>query len=304
MVGVERINLIELDKVRELLDISQTDLESSEILFNHKKYPNAVWDLLQSVEKSTKAEVLMNSLIKFDELKSKIGHNPLPMYEADITDNMKKAEGLKEAINKIPELGKIPAIEKLNLDDYIAKGNFAKQTLNSISKKEKIFSDDINELDGAIEEMNKLINEVKNIDMKAITDEGVKMYQKAYVDNVKAWIELSEKQGIPISEEEKNQNLNITEETIKSIADNLRKNMVLYGITHALNSVLSILIMPHFDFVRYPDKKKPLEYYNENNPLIIKFNKLIEIQKENLGYNKELLEIIERYYKNKIIIEK
>jgi len=164
MVGITKINLIELEKVKQLLQISEKDLQSSENLFISKIYHNAVSTFQQSVEKTVKAEALMNSIFKFDELKHGIGHNPLPMYEANITDNMKKAEGLREAINKIPELGKIPAIEKLNLDDYIAKGNFAKQALNSISKKGKIFSDDINELDGAIEEMNKLIEHVKSID--------------------------------------------------------------------------------------------------------------------------------------------
>jgi hypothetical protein len=303
MVGVTKINLIELEKVKQLLQISEKDLQSSENLFISKIYHNAVSTFQQSVEKTVKAEALMNSIFKFNELKRGIGHNPLPMYTSGISKNLQDAENLKEAIKKHPELETIPAIQKLNLDDYISKAKFAKQSLNSISMKEKIFSDDINELDGAIEEMNKLIEHVKSINMKEITDEGVKMYKKAYTDSVKAYIEIAEKQGQPINEEEKQQNLEITEETIKDIADNLRKNLVLYGLTHALNSTLSIFITPHFDFVRYPEQKNPLEYYNETNPLIMRFDKLISIQRENLSFNKELFEIIERYYKNKIVIE-
>ena len=303
MVGVTRINLIELEKVKQLLQISEKDLQSSEILFLSKIYHNAISTFQQSVEKTVKAEALMNSIFKFDELRRGIGHDPLPMYKSDISKNLQDAEDLKEVIKKHPELETIPAIQKLNLEDYISKAKFVKQSLNSISKKEKIFSEDINELDGAIEEMNKLIEYVKNINMKEITDEGVKTYRKAYVDSVKTYIEIAEKQGQVISEEEKQQNLEITEETVKSIADNLRKNLVLNGSIHTLNSILSIFITPHFDFVRYPDRKNPLEYYNESNPLIMRFDKLILIQKENLAFNKELFEIIERYYKNKIRIE-
>ena len=84
----------------------------------------------------------------------------------------------------------------------------------------------------------------------------------------------------------------------------MRKNLVLFGITNALNSTLSLFIAPHFNFVRYPEEKNPLEYYTEQNPLIMKFDELISIQKKNINFHKEYLNIIERYYKNNIVIEK
>ena len=120
---------------------------------------------------------------------------------------------------------------------------------------------------------------------------------------MEAYIKLSEKQGNQISDEEKEQKLNISDELIKDITDNLKKNLLLIGITQALNHTLSLLITPHFSLVRYPDKKNPLEYYTKQNPLIIKFNELLNIQKENLEFHKEYLEIIKRYYKNHIKIE-
>jgi HEPN domain-containing protein len=304
MVGVEKINLIELDKVRQLLEISEKDLEASEKLFICKLYHNSVLTFQQSVEKTVKAWSLMNNLFRFDELKKGIGHNPLHMYESNVSKHLQEAENLKEAIKNQPELSAMPFVQQLNLEDYISNAEFVKNFFNSISKGKKIFSDDLNELDGGIEEMNKLIEHVKSINMQEIIEKGVEIYKKAYTDSVKIYIEISEKQGKPISEEEKEQNLNVSDGTIKGIADNLRKDLVLIGITSALNSTLSLFITPHFDFVRYPEKKNPLEYYTEKNPLIMRFAKLITIQKENLAFHKEYLEIIERYYKNHIRIEK
>lgn len=304
MVGVTKINLIELEKVKELLDISKKDLESSEVLFSSRLYHSSVLMFQQSIEKTAKACALMGEILKFDQLKKEIGHDPLTMYKSEISKNLKNAENFKETLQKTPEFQEMPFVKDLNLDSYISKAKFVKQSLDSISKEDKIFSDDIYELDEGIKEMKSIINHVKDINLKELIDKNVEIFKKAYIYNIKSYIEIAEKQGTVISEEEKEQNLNISEENIRIIADNLRKNLVSVGITNALNSILSLFIMPHFDLVRYPEKKNPLEYYTEKNPLIMRFNQLIDIQKENLAFHREYLEIIERRYRDRIIIEK
>ena len=304
MVGVKKINLIELDKVVQLLDISQSDLDSSKLLLDSNQYPNAVSTFQQSVEKTVKALALMNKILKFRELKDRIGHNPSKMYIENTENHLQKAKNLKKNIENFPQLLELPSIRDLEIDAYISEVKSAKEMLEGIYNGDKIFSDDINELEGAISDMNNVIEEAKNKDMEKITKEGVDEFKQAYIENVKAYIRISEAQGNILSEEEKEANLNISDDIVKDITGNLYKNFILIGTTQALNHTLSLLIMPHFYFVRYPDKKNPLEYYNDKNPLIIKFEELLKIQEENLNFHKEYLEIIKKYYKNKIKIEK
>lgn len=299
----KKIHLIEMDKVKSLLSISQEDLESSEVLLNHKKYSNSVWNLLQSIEKTTKAVVLMAELVKFKELKKKIGHNPLFMYNSNISDNLRKAESLEEAIKKVPDLKNIPAIRELDLEDFKQKAKSAKEVIEEITKNKKIFSDNPEELDGLIKEMNRGITEIKRFDMQKVTEKAYKEYKEAWTKSIKAYIELSEKQGKHIDDTEKEQALSISDETFRLIADNTRKNMVLQGVTQTLNTLLNMIISPHFKFLRYPDEKNPLEYYTEKNPLINRLNDLISIQKDNLAFHKEYFEILEREY-SRIVIEK
>ncbi len=120
-----------------MLSISQEDLESSEILLDNKKYHNSVWDLLQSIEKTTKAFALMSESARFGELKKKIGHFPFPLYKSNISDNLQKAITLEEAIKKLPDLKKIPAIQSLDISDFKQKAERAKKVIEEVTKNKK-----------------------------------------------------------------------------------------------------------------------------------------------------------------------
>lgn len=303
MVNERKINLIELDKVKAFLLISEQDLECAEILYNYEKYPNSVWMIFQSIEKITKCLALMMGAMKSGELKDGIGHNPLKTYIKNISDNLQKAKILEDAIKRIPELKELPFIRELDLKDFKEKGQAIKTTVSLAMTKERIFSDDINELDSVINEMDRLIGRIKNLDMGNLNEIQFKQHKEAWEKNINAYIKLSEKQGKPMGEAEKEQARSISDETFKGIIDNTRKNLVLQGATQALNAMLNVLISPHFNFLRYPDLKNPLEYYTKQNPIIMRLNKLMAIQKENISLHKEYFEILEKEY-SKIIVEK
>ncbi len=146
--------------------------------------------------------------------------------------------------------------------------------------------------------MNQIIKEVKDLDMKKIIEPEFNKYKEAFTRNVKAYINLCEKQGKSIDMIEKEQALSISDETLLRVADNVHKNLVLQGVIQALNTMLNILVAPHFEFLRYPDLKNPLEYYIKENPLIKRLKDLIIIQKDNISFHKEYFEILERAYSN------
>lgn len=297
-----RINLIELDKTEDLISISEQDLDSSDILLNSGKYPNSVWLFLQSVEKSTKAQVLMNEIMKFKDLKPKMGHDPFKMYDSNLTKGLQNAKSIEEAKKKFPEIDNIPAMGNLNLKDYIKKAEEAKEILSIVKNKEKILSDDLIVLDSLIKQMRDLIDDTKKSNMEELNQSRYEEYKKAWTTSILAFIELSKKQGKHISKEEQDEALLISDDTLKLIADNTRKNLILLGLTQSLNTVLNMLIAPHFEFLRYPETKNPIKYYNENNPLIKRMTELIKIQRDNLNYHKEYLDILKKD-RSRIVIE-
>ena len=231
------------------------------------------------------------------ELKEKIGHNPFKMYESNISDSLMKIKNLEKSFQKLPSLEKIPMMQELKLEEFKEKNKYAKKIISLVAKNKKIFSDDIKELDGAIGEMNSILKEIKDWRVKKFGKSHYKQFREAWVENIKAFVKLCKEQGNPIDETEEKQALSISDEDIKIIVERVSKTLVLGSMTHTFNVMLNILINPHFEFIRYPDLKNPLEYYTEENPLIKRLDKLFDIQKNNILLHEEYLEFIEELTK-------
>jgi len=63
-----------------LLDIAKEDLNVSKILYDNSLYPQSIFYLQQSIEKSIKHLGLINEVIKPHELNSKIGHKAYKVF--------------------------------------------------------------------------------------------------------------------------------------------------------------------------------------------------------------------------------
>ncbi len=290
----------EVDYAFELLRFSEEDLSASKILLDNKKYPNAVFLLQQSVEKSTKAFFLLNEISKSKELRD-IGHYLSKKHLEGIKENQEKALNLREAIKKNPKLKEIPMINKLDLEDFENKAVEAEKIVKSVNKG-KIYSDNPELLDQNILEMNKFLTTAEEFEGKKLD----KLIEEELVDewtnNIKAFSKIGREEGIGIGEQEEKEALNVTREFLKHIALRHAESMVYGGVAHAVNSVLDFFIEPHFKFLRYPSEKKSLEYYTLENPLIIRLQKFIEVQKRNLEIHKKYLEFIKNSFAG-IVIE-
>ena len=292
----------EVDYALELIKIAEEDFESSKILFENEKYPNAVSTFQQSVEKSTKALFLLNEVFKSHELRKEVSHFPSKKHLEDVKTNLKKATDLKEAIKNNPKLKEIPMIKKLNLEDYEKKAVEAEGIIKSVSKKGKIYSDNLEILNQNISEMNKVLLNAETFEVKKLDKLTEEELANQWISNIKAFSKIKREEGVGISEQEEKEALNVTGEFLKHIALRHAESMVYGGTAHAVNSTLNFFIEPHFNFLRYPGKKKPLEYYALENPLVKRLQKLIEIQKRNLKIHKKYLEFIKNSYAD-IVIE-
>ncbi len=289
----------EVDYAFELLRFSREDLESSKILFDNKKYPNALFSLQQSVEKSTKAFFLLNEISKSKELMS-IGHYLSKKHLEGIKENQTKALNLREAIKKNPKLKEIPMINKLDLEDFENKAIEAEKIIKSVNKG-KIYSDNPELLDQNLLEMNKFLTTAEEFEEKKLDKLTEEELADEWTNNIKAFSKIRREEGVGISEQEEKEALNVTGEFLKHIALRQAESMIYGGTAHAVNSVLNFFIEPHFKFLRYPSEKKSLEYYTLENPLITRLQKFIEVQKRNLEIHRKYLEFIKNSYADVVI---
>lgn len=70
----------------DFLDLSNSDIKSADVLLKFKEYPNAVYHLQQSVEKSCKYLGLTNKIFTFNELR-KISHDPDKVFDMLFSSN-------------------------------------------------------------------------------------------------------------------------------------------------------------------------------------------------------------------------
>lgn len=285
----------DFSKVKVLLDISDKDLDSSEILFNSKNYSNAVFSLQQSVEKSMKAHSTINEVVPFEKLKDKIGHNPLKVYAKSANENLSKSKNLNKAFQIKPELKKNPLFKDLKLNEFEAGNKRVIDIISQIDKGGKIFSEDIDELKDAIKEMKKLIKENLESNKKIeINKDLIKKIKQSWIEGSRPFVKIGRERGEQISENWESEIESISDKDIKKMVKNIYSLFVLGGVSHTLNFMLNLFLKPHFELVRYPDIKNPLEYYNKKNPLIIKFKQLLEIQKSNLKVHRDYLKFIQK----------
>ena len=291
---IQEINLDkeELRRAKTWISNSEQDLQSSNILFEHKKHPNAVREFQQSVEKTTKAFILIAKALRSDELRKKISHSPLEkFYVPKIKENLKKAEDLEKAIEENPSLKEMDFIKNLNLKNFKQKSEFAEKKITNFIKRDPISNNEEN-LKTLILGMEDEIKKVKEMEKKQFTKEEYNLMKKAWENNIESFCVAVSKKENAVSEEEKKQALSVSGEMIEHLAKRMYKNLILSAITNALNTLLNLIIEPHFKLARYPDVKDPLKYYSDKNPLIKLFNKLIKIQKENISFHKKYLEFV------------
>ena len=282
----------EVDYASKLIKIAEEDLESSKILFENRKYSNSVSDFQQSVEKSNKALFLLNEVLKSQELRKRVNHFPSKKHLEDIRTNLKKASNLKEAIENNPKLKEIPMIKKLDLGDFQKKAIEAEKIISNVSNEGKIYSDNLEILDQNLLEMERILVHAENFEAKKLDKITEEELASEWISNVKAFSKMKREEGIGISEEEEREALEVSGEFLRHLALRNAQSMVYEGTSHAINSVLNFFIEPHFNFLRYPDKKNPLEYYTLENPLVKRLTKLIDIQRRNLKIHERYIEFI------------
>jgi len=216
----------------QYLKLAKEDLETAQLLYKGKKYSNALYHYHQSVEKASKFIGLAIGGISEKQL-TDISHEPIKVFKFLFNHIEKQSSGL------------LPPV-----DPHLFTN--AKQIIDSESEEEIVRS--------AWEMLKSISNEGKTIN-----EEHFPSHFDAVVDYIG--------KTIP------NFNLGLENELFKQYAavrlrDEATKTIIFinFGIKILQVLLINSLICSKFkpDHFRYPTNNlgNPVEYFNENNPLI------------------------------------
>ena len=268
-----------------LLEMAQKDLEASKVLFENKLYSQAVFHLQQSVEKAVKSLAIHDHKITEDQLK-RLGHDPIKVY-IEIIEYWKRF-GLALRDSRLGEV--LPEFKTFFIvRDLPKRIGQLDEILESLRTNSKVYKSVLIS-EGRIEQFISAIDGARRLLEK----------KKKRLDINKEWV-MREKQIqrvlgvfdkiVPERQEE----IRRLKAKIMRISDKKFHEMkksygsYLHGLLDlafcdASLFYLSLILLPHATYSRYPEKHiSPSEIYTANLPLIKKFDQIADIVTEVLS---------------------
>jgi len=259
-----------------LLNIAKDDWSASQILFEKKLYSQAVFYLQQSVEKSAKSLIIEMELSNIEDVKRYIGHDTIKIIELLKEKNIiinKEKNKILEAIPKLKDSIFDNAVGANK--DLIDLGNKDIEDISTnLKHSSTTIEHTINAILGFFNEFLELEKMISNEGIESLIDE----------DSVGEIINIAQliTEQYPIEEKYKKFS---DPRKIKLFIEVITKNILLF--IPCLISLLVLALITCYDAVnsRYPKIERnynPLDYYNDVYPVIMKFDKLLNLQKFNL----------------------
>lgn len=218
--------------MEQYLKLAKEDLETAQLLYKSKKYSNALYHYHQSVEKASKFIGLSIGGISEKQL-TDINHEPIRVFKFLLKHFEKQSDGLLPPVD--PHLfTNAKQIFNLESEEEIVRS--AWNMLKSISNEGKIINEEQfpSHFDAVVDYISKII---PNFNL-GLDDELFKQYAA----------------------------VRLKDEAIKTII------FINFGIKILQVLLINSLICCKFkpDQFRYPTNNlgNPVEYFNENNPLI------------------------------------
>jgi len=268
----------------KLLEISEDDLKSAEVLYKEKLYPQAVFFLQQSVEKASKAwGVISEAIPKSDKkIRKKVGHDSAKVI-------LLKASKQKEMYDLAKKMSEY--LNSGTKEEYDETLSYLEKKINKIKKyrEEGINLSTDDNLKQIIEGTEKKVMELSKYNITiSLTDEKAEVIIK----NLKESFKLMEKK-LGLSENQSISFINLNKEgLINLIRHDFFENKITNLIEYII-SFLSIIIDPHESKSRYPDNNfSSKELYTSKIPLIQEFPHLIIMQKLLIEFIKDYLKHI------------
>jgi len=263
-----------LDLADKLYITAVDDFNSSQILFDHKIYPNSIYHLQQSIEKLSKSYAIRFDLIEPNQLK-KIGHEGYKILKEPSKKVIKEIDRFKRTFITSEAFEESLAESKDSANDFL-------ELLNNLT------ASDLEELQ-TLKEIEEILLKIEGPEP---TDEfnfhtAVEEHSKDILEIIDT-IEFKD----PLIPNEKS----INEETNDYIKTFSQCFMIARAINHGL-LWLNFLLTPHQNKTRYPAKpdfKSPKEKYMIEAPIVQKFNGVSEALQKTFILYAAFLEFIKQ----------
>ena len=262
---------------KRFLESAKSDLESSKLLYQNKKFSQAVFLFQQSVEKLEKARALELQQLKTEKLKE-IGHFPIKIHEENLDKTIKGYESFERLKENFPNFADIE--KEMEISQNMSSAKDLKELIDKLK----------NNIDPKKEEIVEFLDEIENANEKSqekieIEEMSEEEYKKEYTNYIKLWE--------PNEEIKKNIKL-VFEKMPKEVMENFVMFMAEFSqkmlVPHVIGFVLSLLTAPHANR-RYPSDDCsfiPDIFYNKSLPFVQLMPKMFSYQEEGIKLTKNL----------------
>jgi HEPN domain-containing protein len=260
-----------------LLSMAGTDLDASILLYENGYYPQAVFLLQQSVEKTCKSPGIFFKIITEKDSSKYIGHKSLRIVKKTTDDFTNSVRTTCQILTDNPD--SIPSLKHLDID-------YAKTMLQIDLQMKNVYEylESLDQYDLTDEQINMILAELKQQtdiaekSLKKLTTEGIS--DNEYSDMANSLYEMlrSFVISMKIPEGHKSILIGLLPITMSQILP--KKKQLVYLIQMILTILvcsitlfhLARITAPHAVCSRYPNTKDsfdPLEYYSKDCPLVV-----------------------------------
>jgi len=267
-------------KYKVFLEIASDDLDASKLLYNKKKFPQAVFFFEQSVEKTCKYLLINQSILTVDQLNKKVRHNSIIVFKL-------YSEFIIESISSLFDLTK-GQNHSVNTK-IITPSEIVRDLKSGISNFEDISKGRYVELNqSAMDRHLHLLRQFSgNFDFTSKYSGFFNSDPQTLFDFFSNFIKLDENEKMILQENLKNEK--IKDELLKSIRNALASTKKNARIEQTL-MVLAQIFSSHSERTRYPDNElneNPKALYCDSNILVKNLRSIYPYQENVLSYLKK-----------------
>lgn len=254
------------ETIKIWIELSQSDLNSSRLLYNNNHCRASYFLFQQATEKANKAYALLAGLLSDEELKS-IQHDQIKIYRKIIVKQGEEIKSLNKTLKTHPKIVKHEITKMINSIEYHKLSTNGLRVIDDLRNTDLV-NISIANLNSIIQELKKL-KEVK-LQLPNDTKQALKMRFLAGAN----WVEDFESQVAVTTKNDLINLLNNTEqfEQLHDLMVNrilpMTKNIIF---VHWTLFFCALITVQHSSLARYPDNGiNPETIYNKDLPIVKK----------------------------------
>jgi len=277
-----------MELIKEFLKIANRDLKSSEILYGHHLYPQAMFYFSQSVEKANKALALTTGNYTEEDMLY-IRHDSTTIYKNAIIETKNLYRNLLRNLDELPDLKNTKFLDNLDIQGEINKCDIVLREFAEIqSGKISLVFMPKQEIDNRLGEIQFIENEIKEGISEIENFELTEQMWNEQKDKMTKQFSNPNNEKLTRHMEVEFANFDLTLQEIEDMIKNMYLELFhLTSISHSLCH-LAIITLPHSVITRYPQNEfYPTKEYTRRLAIVRNLPNLFEVQSKTLVYLEE-----------------